>query len=87
MHDESVQAELTLLTREASWQLRALARETRRRWREQREDDFPATLRAWLDDVDAFVAKLADLQADDTADAEPSQIAPDTASAEVTPTS
>ena len=31
--DEAVANELTLLTHEASWQLRALARQTRRRWR------------------------------------------------------
>jgi len=84
--DESVQTELTLLTREASWQLRTLAREARRRWREQPEDDFPAPLRAWLDDVDAFVAKLAGPQVQDSADAEPSQIVLDTDSTEDTPT-
>ncbi len=82
VRDESVQSELTLLTREASWQLRTLARETRLRWREQPKDDFPAPLRAWLDDVDAFVARLAGPQAQDSADAEPSQIVLDTDSNE-----
>ena len=85
VQDESVQTELTLLIREASWQLRTLARETRRRWREQPEDDFPAPLRAWLDDVDAFVAKLAWPQAEDSPDAEPSVIPQDAASTEDTP--
>lgn len=82
--DESVQTELTLLTREASWQLRTLARETRRRWREQPEEDFPAPLRDWLSDVDAFVARLAGPQACDSADAEPSQRVQDTGNGEVT---
>ena len=81
--DEPVQTELTLLIREANWQLRTLARETRRRWREQPEDDFPVPLRAWLDDVDAFVAKLAGLQ--DHAEGEPSELALDTGSTEEAP--
>ncbi len=80
--DESVQAELTLLIREASWQLRTLAREARRRWREQSEEGFPAPLRAWLDDVDAFVAKLAGPQLEDGPDADLSQLAPDADSIE-----
>lgn len=85
VQDESVQTELTLLTREAGWQLRTLARETRRRWREQPEDDFPAPVRSWLEDVDAFVAKLAGPQEQDSQDAEPSVIALDAGSTEDTP--
>ncbi len=87
VQDESVQTELTLLIREAGWQLRTLARETRRRWREQPDDVFPDPLRAWLDDVDAFVAKLAGPQAQDGPDDETSQVAPGAAGSEDTPAS
>lgn len=83
--DESVQTELTLLTREASWQMRTLARETRRRWREQPDDDFPATLRDWLDDMDAFVAKMAGPKEPDGDESEPSMLQLDSDSGEKTP--
>ncbi len=79
VHDEAVRTELTLLTREATWQLRTLGREARRRWREQPEDDYPKPLRDWLDDVDAFVTKLAGPQAQEAPDADPSQIPTDAA--------
>lgn len=79
VHDEAVRTELTLLTREASWQLRTLGREARRRWREHPEDDYPKPLRDWLHDVDAFVAKLAGPQAQEALDEDPSQIPTDAA--------
>ncbi|MEO7939569.1 MAG: HD domain-containing phosphohydrolase [Burkholderiaceae bacterium] len=69
VRDEAVRTELTLLTREASWQLRTLGREARRRWREALDDAYPALLRQWLEDVDAFVAKLASPLATDELDA------------------
>ena len=39
--DETVRTELTLLTREAGWQLRTLGREARRRWRNPGRRDLP----------------------------------------------
>jgi len=56
--DEAVLTELTLLTREASWQLRTLGREARRRWRAQADESYPAVLQQWLDRIDALLAKL-----------------------------
>jgi HD-GYP domain-containing protein (c-di-GMP phosphodiesterase class II) len=76
-NDEAVRTELTLLTREASWQLRTLGREARRRWRETPDEAYPALLRQWLDDVDALVAKLAGPQAAEVPDANPSQMPPE----------
>lgn len=57
--DESLRAELALLTREACWQLRSLAREARRRWRSQADEVYPAALQAWLDQVDALFTRAA----------------------------
>lgn len=54
--DETVQTELTLLAREASWQLRTLGREARRRWHNQPGETYPAPMRQWLNDIDAVVA-------------------------------
>ncbi|MDD2920519.1 HD domain-containing phosphohydrolase [Rhodoferax sp.] len=54
--EEALQLELTLLAQEAQWQLRTLARQTRRRWRLGAEPDYPDALRAWLDRVDTLVA-------------------------------
>ncbi len=51
--DETVLAELTLLTREAAWQLRTLGRQARRRWQAQQDEHLPSTLEQWLSDVEA----------------------------------
>ncbi len=59
MHDEAVQTELTLLAREAGWQLRTLGREARRRWRNLPDERYPAAMQAWLDRIDAVVAAIA----------------------------
>ena len=59
-HDETVRIELTLLAREASWQLRTLGREARRRWRNGVDEKYPSVLRAWLDQIEALTAKLAE---------------------------
>lgn len=56
--DEFLQLELTLLVQEAAWQLRSLARQTRRRWRLEAEARYPETLQAWLDRADALVASI-----------------------------
>ena len=57
--DETVLAELTLLTHEAAWQLRALARQARRRWRAVAGEQFPAALQQWLDQVDAVAVRIS----------------------------
>ena len=56
--DDFLQMELTLLAQEAAWQLRSLARQTRRRWQRKTDDSYPDTLRAWLNQVDALVASI-----------------------------
>ena len=65
--DEAVATELTLLTHEAAWQLRALARQTRRRWRAVATERFPAVLQEWLDQVDAVAARVSGIAATDGA--------------------
>jgi hypothetical protein len=52
--DDALLAELTLLTREASWQLGTLARQTRRRWHAQPGEEYPSALRRWLLEADAL---------------------------------
>lgn len=67
--DPGLQLELTLLAREAAWQLRALARETRQCWDLQPDTPCPEVLQTWLDRVDALV------QAHDGHASQPDQIA------------
>jgi len=57
--DDALQAELSLLTREASWQLCTLARETRRRWQVQADEVHPVPLAQWLCQVDNLVADVS----------------------------
>jgi hypothetical protein len=45
--------ELALLADEVAWQLRALDRMARRRWRLRDPEAFPDALQRWLDDADA----------------------------------
>lgn len=54
--DEHLLGELTLFAREAAWQLRALASQTRRRWLQVAETDYPEPLKNWLNRVDDLVA-------------------------------
>jgi hypothetical protein len=56
--DEALRLELSLLAQEALWQLRALTRQTKRRWRLGDEPAYPEPLQTWLDRADALVAKL-----------------------------
>ena len=56
--DGFLQLELTLLAQEAAWQLRSLARQTRRRWRLEAETRYPDNLQAWLDRADTLVASI-----------------------------
>lgn len=57
--DEALLTELTLLTHEATWQLRTLSRHARRRWATQLGEPLPPRLGEWLDQVDALVAQVA----------------------------
>ncbi len=59
VHDETVQIELALLAREASWQLRTLGREARRRWGNLPDETYPAPIQEWLDRIDAVVSEIA----------------------------
>ncbi len=54
--DDTLKVELTLLAQEAAWQLRTMARQTRRRWRAGPAAIYPDVLKIWLDRVDAMVA-------------------------------
>lgn len=76
VQDESVQTELTLLAREASWQLRTLGREARRRWRNEVGASYPMQMQQWLDRIDSVVASIAGPQDDESTDpAEPDDAA------------
>lgn len=56
--DDTLLTELTLLTREAIWQLRTLAQQARRRWQLRPEEGFPAPLLQWLEEVEQVVAAV-----------------------------
>ena len=56
--DPPLRLELSLLGQEAAWQLRALVRQTKRRWRMGTTIDYPAPLQAWLDRADALATQL-----------------------------
>jgi HD-GYP domain-containing protein (c-di-GMP phosphodiesterase class II) len=55
--DDTVKVELSLLALEAAWQLRAMARQARRRCRAGPDGSYPPELQMWLDRVDAMVAE------------------------------
>ena len=46
-------AELSLLAREAAWQLRTLARQTRRHWAVGIDEPFPDALQTWIERAEA----------------------------------
>ena len=84
-HDESVRIELTLLAREASWQLRTLGREARRRWRNGIDEQYPSVLRSWLDEIETLTAKLAEPRSDTAAEETSGANADDAVMAAATP--
>ncbi len=49
--DDALRVELTLLTREACWQLSSLALQCRRRWQPEPGETCPPVLKQWLDAV------------------------------------
>ena len=55
--DGALRAELTLVAREAAWQLRNVARQARRRWRLAAGEIHPAGMGQWLSEVDALSAR------------------------------
>lgn len=57
--DNALQVELTLLTREACWQLGTLARQTHRRWHAQPDEDYPPAMQRWLTEVESVVASVS----------------------------
>jgi hypothetical protein len=46
--DDGILIEISLVTREAAWQLRTLARQTRSRWRLEAEEEYPQPLAIWV---------------------------------------
>ncbi|MBC7682435.1 MAG: HD domain-containing protein [Ferruginibacter sp.] len=52
--------ELSLITRELAWQLRAVEREARRRWASTANEKLPESLAMWADEVEAVCADLVD---------------------------
>ena len=60
---EHLRFELSLLAGEAAWQLRALARQSRRRWRLEIDASYPPSLAEWLERADALVAPIAEADA------------------------
>lgn len=56
--DPMLMKELSLLAREAVWQLRALARQARQRWAADQHSSHPGELQAWLDSADALSQRI-----------------------------
>lgn len=56
---DSPALELSLLADETAWQLRALNRLARRRWRARDGEAFPEALQRWLDDGEAAIGSEA----------------------------
>lgn len=55
--DLLLQSELQLFAREASWQLRLLARQAQLRWQRATDTGYPEALQTWLKRVDAIVGQ------------------------------
>ena len=69
--DNTLLDEMTLITREAGWQLRTAARQMRSRWRAAPGETYPAALQTWLDGVDAVTEKIGGFETLDKLDAGP----------------
>ncbi len=65
--DDLLKLELTLMAGEAAWQLRSLARQSRRRWRLEPGANYPELLQSWLDRVDQQVAPMPETDEDNMA--------------------
>lgn len=64
--DPEFAAELALIGHEAVWQLRAVTREARRRWRLAGGEVPPPWLQPWLEEADGFCARHLNAPADPT---------------------
>ena len=56
--DPLLARELSLLAKEAAWQLRTLARQASQRWRAGAEGDHPPELQAWMDQGEQIAQQL-----------------------------
>lgn len=56
--DPMIERELSLLAQEAAWQLRALSRQARRRWRSGDETHYPQALEQWMEHCEALAQTL-----------------------------
>ena len=68
--DDALLGELTLLTREACWQLSTLALQCRRRWQLEARETFPPVLQQWLDAVGALVMAVSGVAPESPQDAD-----------------
>ena len=68
--DNNLLNEMTLITREAGWQLRTAARQIRVRWRAVLDETYPVALQAWLDCVDKVMANIGGFETQDKVSAE-----------------
>lgn len=66
--DHSLLNEMTLITREAGWQLRAVVRQTRSRWTPTPDEPYPSALQTWLEGVDAVIAEIGGFETQDKAE-------------------
>ena len=58
MLDDELHAELDLLAGELAWQVRAVARQARRRWRRVADEVLPDWMVQWLEAVDLACAAV-----------------------------
>jgi DNA-binding transcriptional MerR regulator len=65
--DDDILIEIALISREATWQLRTLARQTRSRWQLGDQEDYPEPLNLWITSVQAMVRPVFG-QTDDAAE-------------------
>ena len=56
--DDDILVEISLVMREAAWQLRTLARQTRSRWKLQENESYPPALARWITDMQALVRPI-----------------------------
>jgi HD-GYP domain-containing protein (c-di-GMP phosphodiesterase class II) len=56
--DPMLARELSLLAKEAAWQLRTLARQASRRWRGGSDSDHPPLLQTWMDRCETLAQQL-----------------------------
>jgi len=73
--DNSLLNEMTLITREAGWQLRTVVRQTRNRWPAVPGETYPAALQLWLDCADAVITQIGGFETQDKAGMTPPETA------------